>query len=270
MTSDSPGRSWPQQPFDASVPQSARVWNYWLGGKDNFAPDRELGDQIEQILPGIRDIARESRLFLTRAVRYLVGDVGIRQFLDIGAGLPATDNTHTIAQILNPDARVVYVDNDPLVLAHARALLTGSADGITACIEADIRDPDRILHSVERALDLTEPIGLMMLCVLGHIEDYEQARASVDRLVTALPPGSYVVVSDGTNVVDPEGSDEATRLSLKAGIPYIPRHPDQIAGYVHGLELVEPGVVSSSLWRSDPGAGSPAVLDVFCGVARKQ
>jgi hypothetical protein len=271
MTVDSSGGERTPESLDTSVPHSARVWNYWLGGKDNFAPDRALGDQIMQFFPDIVDIANESRRFLTRAVRYLAGEVGIRQFLDIGTGLPSADNTHEVAQRINPSARIVYVDNDPLVLTHARALLNGSPEGVTDYLDADVHDPDRILEGAAKILDFGEPVALMMLGILGNVVDYDQARSILDRLVAALPPGSHVVVNDGTNVVNPAARDEATRVSIKAGTPYIARHPDEIAGFFHGLELVEPGVVSSSRWRPDAPADAPAPaeVDVFCGVARK-
>jgi hypothetical protein len=257
--------------LDTSVPHSARVWNYWLGGKDNFAADRALGDQIKQLFPDIISIARESRRFLTRAVRYLAEDVGIRQFLDVGTGLPTADNTHEVAQRINSRSRIVYIDNDPLVLVHARALLTGSPEGVTDYLNADVHDPDSILRGAAKILDFAEPVALMMLGILGNVVDYDEARSILGRLMSALPPGSYLVVNDGTNVVNREARDAATRVSIEAGTPYIARHPDEIAGFFHGLELVEPGVVSSSRWRPDleADAPAPAEVDVFCGVARK-
>jgi len=273
VTVDSSGGERIPELLDTSVPHSARVWNYWLGGKDNFAADRALGDQIKEFYPDIVDIAKESRRFLTRAVRYLAGEVGIRQFLDIGTGLPTADNTHQVAQTINPPARIVYVDNDRLVLTHARALLNSSPEGVTGYLDADVHDPDRILAGAAKILDFAEPVALMMLGILGNVVDYDEARSILDRLVSALPSGSYVVVNDGTNVINPAARDEATRISIKAGTPYIARHPDEIAGFFHGLELVEPGVVSSSRWRPDAPldapAPAPAEVDVFCGVARK-
>jgi hypothetical protein len=269
MTVGSPGGERIPLELNTSAPHSARVWNYWLGGKDNFAADRELGDQIKQFFPDIVDIARESRKFLARAVRYLTAEAGVRQFLDIGTGLPTADNTHEVAQRINPHARIVYVDNDRLVLVHARALLNSSPEGDTAYLAADVHDPETILRGAEDTLDFGEPIALMMLGILGNVVDYDQARSILDRLVAALPSGSYLVVNDGTNVVNPEARDQATGVSIEAGTPYIARHPDEIAGFFHGLELVEPGVVSSSRWRPDPQAGDPAMVDVFCGVARK-
>ena len=256
--------------IDTSVPHSARIWNYWMGGKDNFASDRALGDQIKQFFPDIIDIAQQSRLFLTRAVRYLA-EQGIRQFLDIGTGLPTADNTHEVAQQINPHSRIVYVDNDPLVLVHARALLNSSPQGATDYLDADVHDPDAIVRGAAKVLDFTEPIALMMLGILGNVTNFYEARAIIDRLVSALPSGSYVVVNDGTNVINPAARNKATRMSIEAGTPYISRHPYEIAGFFRGLELVEPGVVSSSRWRPDTPAGAPvpAEVDVFCGVAKK-
>jgi len=251
-------------------PHSARVWNYFLGGKDHFAADRRLGEQIRAAYPQIVQVAQVSRAFLRRVVTYLVGEAGIRQFLDIGTGLPTADNTHEVAQRVDPTCRIVYVDNDPLVLAHARALLTSSADGACDYVDADVRDPDTILAAAARTLDFTRPVALTMLGILGSVVDYDQARAIVRRLVAAVPPGSYLVVNDGTNVVDQRARDEATQLSIDAGAAYIARSPAQIAAYFDGLELLEPGVVPTPWWRPDPGAGEPPEeLDVYCGVARK-
>lgn len=258
----------PDNKLDTSQPHSARVWNHWLGGKDTFAVDRELGDQIEAVFPDIVDIARQSRRFLGRAVTYLAGEAGIRQFLDIGTGLPSADNTHQVAQRISPSARVVYVDNDPLVLVHARALLTSHSQGVTDYIEADVRNPDVILRGAARTLDMSQPVGLMMLGIMGNVVDYDEARSIVHRLNTALAPGSYLVINDGTNVVNKAARDEATRLSIEAGTPYIARHPDEIAGFFTDLELVEPGVVSTSRWRPEQSDDEPAEVDVFCGVAR--
>jgi hypothetical protein len=254
--------------LDTSRPHSARVWNYWLGGKDNFGPDRELGDHVAAVFPDIVDIARASRHFLARAVRYLSTDAGITQFLDIGTGLPTAENTHEVAQRINPRARIVYVDNDPLVLVHARALLTSHPDGITEYLDADVRDVDTILVRAARTLDLTKPVALMMLGILGNIEDYDEARAIVTRFTAALPSGSYLVVNDGTNVINSQARNQATRMSIEAGTPYIARHPDQIAGYFIGLQLIEPGVVSTTRWRPEPSQVGPDAVDVYCGIAR--
>jgi DNA-binding PadR family transcriptional regulator len=256
--------------LDTSVPHSARVWNYWLGGKDNFQVDRDVGDQVAQAFPDIVDIARESRRFLVRAVTYLAGEVGIRQFLDIGTGLPAADNTHQVAQRINPAARIVYVDNDPLVLVHARALLTSDPKGDTAYLHADIHDPDAILAGAAAHLDFSQPVALMLLGILGNVTDYDEARSILRRLVNAAPVGSYLIVNDGTNVINAAARNEATRISIESGFPYIARSPEQIAAYFQGLDLIHPGVVSSSRWRPDHADDLPSEVDAFCGVARKQ
>jgi hypothetical protein len=257
--------------IDASVPNSARIWNYWLGGKDNYPVDREAGDDYRAIYPEIVDVARASRRFLTRAVAFLAGEAGVRQFLDVGTGLPTADNTHEVAQQVIPEARVVYVDNDPVVLDHARALLT-STHGVTAYVAADLHHPERILAAASQTLDLARPVGLMLLGILGHIVDDDEARSIVKRLLQGLASGSYLTVCDGTNIIS-EAGVEAQRLYNESGaVPYRLRSPDQIAEFFEGLELVEPGVVSCPRWRPDPrelASGAPAEMDQFAGVARK-
>ena len=279
MTDDSSAlSSGPEEPsstartgIDTTVPHSARIWNYWLGGKDNFAVDRAAGDAWAATFPGVRDIARASRSFLTRSLHYLAAEAGIRQFLDIGTGLPAADNTHQVAQRVAPGARIVYVDNDPLVLAHARALLTSTPEGATAYIHADLRDPDKILAEAAEALDFTKPIALILSGVLGHIVDVGQARSIVRRLMGALPSGSYLSLNDGTSVVGGEQHEQATEDYNESGaLPYIQRTPEEIASFFDGLELVPPGVVSCPRWRPDPApADSLAEVDAFGGVGRK-
>jgi O-methyltransferase involved in polyketide biosynthesis len=252
--------------IDTAVPQSARVWNYWLGGKDNFAVDRAVGDQVREIFPEIVAAARYSRAFLARAVRYLVGEAGVRQFLDVGTGLPTADNTHEVAQRLAPECRVVYVDNDPMVLVHARALLTSSPQGVTQYVHADLRQPDEIVRGAAETLDLTRPVALMLLGIMGHIGDDDQARSIVNRLLAALPSGSYLALSDGTDTS--EAVVESHRQYNESGaVPYHLRSPQRIARFFDGLELVEPGVVPFTRWRPD----SPAAADVdgYCGVGRK-
>jgi hypothetical protein len=251
------------------VPHSARMWNFWLGGKDWFSADEKVAKQVIEVFPQIVEVARASRAFLARAVRYLAEDVGIRQFLDIGTGLPTANNTHEVAQDAAPDSRVVYVDNDPMVLVHARALLTSSPGGRTAYVDARVQDPEKILREASQTLDLAQPVGLMMLGILGNVVEYDEARSILDRLVSALPAGSYVVVNDGTNVVRGEQRDAATQISFDAGTPYVARTPEQIEGFFEGLELLAPGVVSTPRWRPDPWEPEPKELDVFCGVARK-
>lgn len=273
MTDRSPTSDGPTAGIDSRVPHNARIWNYWLGGKDNFAADRQIGDQVLAVYPEIVEVARASRQFLIRVVRYLAGEVGIRQFLDIGTGLPTADHTHEVAQRVDPACRVVYVDNDPQVLVHARALLTSSPEGVTDYLEADVRDPERILREARRTLDFSQPIAIMMLGILGAVIDYQEATSVVRRLTAAVPVGSYLVINDGTNVISGERRDAATQISFDAGAAYVARTPEQIAGFFGGLELLDPGVVSTSRWRPelagpDAPAGRPAEVDDFCGVAR--
>ncbi|MGP4030427.1 SAM-dependent methyltransferase [Actinomadura sp. 3N407] len=256
--------------IDTTVPHSARIWNFLLGGTDNYPVDREAGERVFQTFPGMVDMARYSRRMLTRVVRYLAGEVGVRQFLDIGTGLPTMDNTHEVAQRVARDARVVYVDNDPLVLVHARALLTSSPEGATDYIEADVRDPEIILSRAAGTLDLDRPVALMLMGILGLVDDYDQARSIVERLMAALPSGSYLAVYDGTDT-DPAYVEAIRAHNASSGaVSYTPRSPEQIARYFDGLELVEPGVVPVTRWRPDPSRWGEAP-EVACvgGVARK-
>ena len=216
----------PPRRLNTTVPHSARVWNYLLGGKDNYDVDREAGDKIRETFPAMVDIARHSRRMLTRVVRHLAGEAGIRQFLDIGTGLPTVDNTHEVAQRVAPESRIVYVDNDPLVLVHAHALLTSTPEGATAYIDADVRDPDAILREAAKTLDFTRPTALMLMGILGLVSDYDQARSIVNRLMAALPPGSYLALYDGTDT-DRAYADAIGRYNARSGaIPYIPRSPE--------------------------------------------
>jgi S-adenosyl methyltransferase len=254
--------------LDVTRPHSARVWNYWIGGKDNYAVDRQVGDQVMAAYPGIVEVARQSRLFLARVVRFLVQEAGIDQFLDLGTGLPTAENTHEVAQGLNPAARIVYTDNDPMVLAHARALLTSTKEGRTDYIDADVRNVEEILATAGRTLDLSRPIAVMMLGILGNIPGYQEARQIAGRFMAAVPSGSYLIVNDGTK--DAEGTAQAAvDVRAEAGDPYRLSTPDEIAGYLAGLELVAPGVVRTADWRPDVRQADGKILDVHCGVARK-
>ncbi|GAA1504892.1 SAM-dependent methyltransferase [Sphaerisporangium rubeum] len=255
--------------IDISVPHSARIWNYWLGGKDHYPVDREAGDAYARVFPGIVAIARAQRYFLARAVRYLAAEAGVRQFLDVGTGLPTRDNTHEVAQRAAPDARVLYVDNDPLVLAHARALLTGTPEGATSYVDADLRDPGHILKAAAETLDLREPVALMLLGVLGHLPDHDQARDVVRELMDGLAPGSHLVVADSTD------TDEAflraqRRYNEGGSAPYVLRSRERITAFFDGLDLVPPGVVVLSRWRPDVGTPEPHEEEhEVCGVGRK-
>ncbi len=252
--------------LDTSVPHSARVWNYWLGGKDNFAPDRAVGDQVRAVFPEIVEAARYSRAFLRRAVTFLAAEAGIRQFLDVGTGLPTADNTHQVAQRVVPQARIVYVDNDPMVLAHARVLLTSSEEGATQYVDADLRDPEKIVRDAGATLDFDEPVALMMLGVMGHVEDPAEARGIVGALVATLPPGSYLAMSDGT--ATSERVIESHRQYNESGaVPYHLREVADFTAFFDGLDLVEPGVVPLGHWR--PEDRPSATVDGYCGIARK-
>ncbi|WP_306205171.1 SAM-dependent methyltransferase [Actinoplanes sp. RD1] len=246
-------------------PQTARIWNYWLGGTDNFEVDRRVGDQIRAAFPQIVDNARASRAFLVRAVSWAAGEAGIRQFLDVGTGLPTADNTHEVAQRIAPGSRVVYVDNDPLILTQARALLTSSPEGATRYIDADARDSARVLAAARETLDLDRPVALIMSGILGHVTDDEQALAMVRDYVAALAPGSFLIALDGSHSVEHGAAEKI--WNEQAHPPYVLRSPAAFARFFAGLELVAPGVTSAPLWR--PGAGDPQRLDVVCGVARK-
>ncbi|MFC5823430.1 SAM-dependent methyltransferase [Nonomuraea insulae] len=253
--------------IDRTKPHSARVWNHLLGGTDNYPVDREAGDNLLRMFPDFAQVARLQREFLHRAVTYLVTKVGITQFLDIGAGLPTADNTHEVAQRLAPEARVVYVDNDPLVLLHARSLLTGTEQGRTDYIDADVREPDAILESAARTLDLSRPVGLVMLSIAGQVPDHDLAAGLVRRYIAALPSGSHLALSDGVNV-NPALMEAVNAYNQRAAFPYTLRSPGQLAGYFEGLELVPPGVVSTPLWRPVPGP-LPDKVNAVCGVGRK-
>jgi hypothetical protein len=240
--------------IDTTMPHSARIWNYWLGGKDNYPVDRQAGEQTIAVLPEIVDIARASRQFLARVVRYLAADAGIRQFLDVGTGLPTVNNTHEVAQQVAPESRIVYVDNDPLVLVHARALLTSSPEGATDYIQADARDVDTILEGI-----------------LPFVGDDDEAKAILTRLLAAVPTGSYLAITHSTSEVTGERVIEAVRQwNQVAPTPYRLRSPGQIAAFLEGLELIEPGIVSCPRWRPEPhDIGSTRDMDEFCALGRK-
>jgi SAM-dependent methyltransferase len=249
--------------IDTTVASSPRVWNYWLGGEDHYEVDRRVGDHFRRMFPPIVDIARGSRSFLGRAVRHLAGEAGVRQFLDIGTGLPTRDNTHEVAQRVAPDARVVYVDNDPVVLAHARARMPGA----TTHIDADLHDTARILDVASGSLAFERPVALMLMNILGHVPDFGDARRIVRELMSALAPGSYLVVADGTTDGGP--FDAAVAMWNQVGsLPYVLRTPEQFAQYFDGLEVLEPGIVSCPLWR--PDTGPVVAVDEFGAVGRKR
>jgi hypothetical protein len=255
--------------IDTALPHSARIWNYWLGGKDNYAVDRVAGDQFSAIFPQIVDIARADRAFLGRVVRFLAGEAGVRQFLDVGTGLPTKDNTHEVAQRVAPESRIVYVDNDPLVLAHARALLSSSPEGTTNYVDADMGDPEKVLQEAAKWLDLTQPVALTLMGVLGHVTDYAEALSIVAALLDGLPAGSYLAINDSINTS--EALEDALRQYEASGaVPYRTRSLEQFAGFFDGLELVEPGVVLVADWRPDPAAFPGPEIPQVGAVGRKR
>jgi SAM-dependent methyltransferase len=258
--------------INGNVPQSARVYDYWLGGKDHFAVDRALGDAIAEALPSIRTQVRAQRAFLARAVRYLAREAGLRQFLDVGTGIPAAGNVHEVAQEVAPDSRVLYVDNDPVVLAHARALIAGTPQGQVAFIQADLREPEAILGdpAVATTLDLAQPVGLVLGGVMHPLRDADDPRRVVATLVDALAPGSYLVLTQSTPDFDPEAMAALAAASEQGGIANVPRSLADTEPFFAGLELVEPGLVPMGDWRPDPGAErEPGAVHAYGGVARK-
>jgi hypothetical protein len=261
----------PLDKVDPTVPHSARIWNYWLGGKDNYEIDRMVGDKVAQLNPRIREQARVSRALQSRVIEYLTAEAGIRQFLDIGTGLPTANNTHEVAQRIAPESRIVYVDNDPLVLVHARELLTSSTEGASDYVDADLRDSDRIMSEAARTLDFTQPIALMLNGIIGHVEDDDQARECVRRLVNCLPSGSYLAMSDGTDT-DETAVHSSEVYKNNGAAPYHLRRPGVFVSFFDGLELVEPGIVAREDWRPDVAALPAAAagrLPGLAGVARK-
>jgi S-adenosyl methyltransferase len=274
--------------LDVSAPHPARVWNYWLGGRDFFAADKAAGEETGREFPHLAEMARAERAFLVRAVRFLAGPARIRQFLDVGAGLPAGGNTHELAQRIAPDSRVFYADNDPAVLLHAKALLgspmlASTPEGAVSYADADLRDVAAVLAGAASTLDLSKPVALILLGILGHVDDYGAARSIASQLMDALPAGSYLVIADGTAADQETGSAQRRydasarpRYGVSAPAPYLLRRPDELISFFDGLDLTEPGVVPCPQWRPDgpgpdrPEGSAPGTGEVaYCGVARK-
>ena len=259
--------------LDTSVAHPARVYNYWLGGKDNFAADRAAAEAAMAANPLIVPGVRANRAFLVRAVRFLAGEAGIRQFLDIGTGLPSADNTHEVAQAIAPECRIAYVDNDPIVLRHAEALLTSAPDGATTYVQADVRDPDAIVRQVAATLDFGRPIAVMLLAILQNIPDSDDPHQLVARLMTAAGPGSWLVISHPASDIHPEIMAEmASRLNdrQRPAEQVWFRTREAISRFFDGLELAAPGVVQLHRWRPAPGDYVPDHdITAWCGVARK-
>jgi S-adenosyl methyltransferase len=265
----------PRQVIDTTKAHPARIYDFLLGGKDHFSSDRQAAEQVLQSWPTVRAAVRENRAFLGRVVRFLVAEAGIRQFLDIGAGLPSANNVHEVAQAIVPECRVVYVDNDPIVAAHGRALLGGSAQGRTAFVQADLRDPKQILddQATKDTLDFTRPIALMLVALLHFVPDRDNPAGIIRTLIDALPSGSYVAATHAISDHDPGALIGAGRPYSAVGIHGELRTSDDFADLAFsGLELVDPGVVLVSEWRPT-GTGPrplPSEINIYAGVARKR
>ena len=239
-------------PLDTSVAHPARVYDYLLGGKDNYEADRIAAEEIVAISPNVRPTVRANRAFLRRVVQYLVGEAGIRQFLDVGTGLPTAENTHQIAQEIAPETRTVYVDNDPIVLAHARALLTSTPEGATAYVHADARDTATIIDEAAGTLDFSQPIAVMLLCIMQYVPDSAGPHKIVSELMAAVPPGSYLAMSDTPRDIDTETMvTGAAKYNARLGPnQFTPRTRDEFAAFFDGLELIDPGLVPLPQWRA--------------------
>jgi hypothetical protein len=255
---------------DPSVPNVARVWNYLIGGKDNFAADREAAGQLVAAAPVMAVVGPASRAFLRRAVSHLVTEAGITQFLDVGTGLPTANNTHEVAQSLRADCRVVYVDNDPVVLSHARALLMSAPEGLVSYIDADAREPKKVIAEAGRTLDFSEPTGIVLIDLLNFISDPDEAAGIVSALIAAVAPGSYVVVMQPASDLDPELLVAQRAWNSVAPQPVTLRTRAEVATWFADLELTEPGLVTVPEWR--PAAGDPSYdrpVPLYAAVARK-
>ncbi|MFD7496401.1 SAM-dependent methyltransferase [Streptomyces sp. NPDC059832] len=267
--------------IDTTRPHPARVYDWFLGGKDNYPVDEELGKQIAGLSPDTKRIARHNRWFMHRAMRWLAGEAGIRQFLDIGSGIPTEPNLHQIVQSAAPDARVVYVDNDPIVLAHAEALLSGSAEGVTAYLDADVREPERILELAADVIDFDRPVALSLIALLHFVGDSdgegagrsEGAYALVERLVERLPAGSFLVLSQLTGDFDPESVEKGVASYAAGGVTLVPRSRRGVSRFFDGLEVVEPGLVQVVDWHPELSLGDLPVetqpVPIYGAVARK-
>jgi O-methyltransferase involved in polyketide biosynthesis len=271
LSQDQPHERFGLPPFDTRVPNPARMWNYWLGGKDNFAADRTAADRVLEVMPSMPTTARMVRRFLIDAVYRLAKDYGIRQFLDIGTGLPTADNTHEVAQRTAAESRIVYVDYDSVVLSHARALLTSSAEGKTDYVQADLRDTDTILAQAAQTLDFSRPVAVLLIAVLHFIPDADDPHAVVARLMAAMPPGSYLAIVHGSSDIQADATAEMMRLNSElTQVSLTLRTYEQVARFFDGMDLVEPGLVSISRWW-EPGQAECNIppSPSYCGIGRK-
>nr|WP_269459108.1 SAM-dependent methyltransferase [Micromonospora viridifaciens] len=257
--------------MDAAVPHSARIYDYWLGGKDNFAADRAVAEALATAIPTIRAMAAENRHFVHRVARYLVGQAGVRQFLDIGTGIPTRPNLHEVAQQIAPETRVVYVDNDPIVLVHARALMISTEQGRSEYIHADLREPEKILQdpALTGTLDLDQPVALTLIAILMLLADSDDPWGKIRVLMDALPSGSYVAVTHPTGDFDPEAMAAAVASAAQGGMTLVPRSRAEVARFFDGWELIEPGLVPVMAWQPDNPPSDPHAAYYWAGVARK-
>jgi hypothetical protein len=255
--------------FDASVAHPARIYNYWLGGKDNFAADRQAAQEVLDVMPVIAQVARSNRLFLSTAVHYLVAQAGIRQFLDIGTGLPTEDNTHEVAQNVAPESRIVYVDNDPIVLSHARALLTSDPRGRCAYIDADAREVDKILTEAAEMLDFSQPVAVMMLGLLHFIPDADDPYGLIRRYLDAVPSGSYLAVSHASSDLKTDTEMAGQRYNSHSATAITFRSRQEVTRLLAGLDLVPPGVSPLGQWSLGATGTGCAQLPTYAALARK-
>jgi SAM-dependent methyltransferase len=256
--------------LDTSVAHIARVYDYWLGGNHNFAADRAAAEQAIAAWPDIVLSVRANRAFLARVVRYLAGEAGIRQFLDIGTGIPASNNTHEVAQSVAPGSRVVYVDNDPVVLAQARALLASGPHGVTSYLDADLRDTVRVLSAAAETLDFSRPVAVMLMAILQHVDDADDPYAIVATLLGALPAGSYLALSHPASDIEAEAQGEmASRLNQTIAEKVTMRDRAQVTRFFDGVELVEPGLVRVPEWRPGSELEATGAAGLWGGVGRK-
>ena len=262
--------------FDPNVPSPARVWNYWVGGKDHFAADRAVAEKVQEMLPHMMPLARLTRRFLVETVDRLAVGYGVRQFLDIGGGLPTADNTHDVAQRAAPESRIVYVDNDPVVLRHAAALLVGTPEGVTDYLDADLRDPAAVLAGAGRVLDFGQPVAVLLIGVLHFLTDSEDPYAIVARLMDAVPSGSYLAIVHGASDIQAEAVAESTQTYNKMSpVPYTPRSREQVTRFFEGLDLLDPGVapIGRYLSQGQPDGTDDGLANggtSYCGVGKKR
>jgi hypothetical protein len=260
----------PLHQVDTTVPSAARIYDYLLGGKDHFAIDREAAEAVLAALPGLREGAKANRAFLGRAVRYLTAEAGIRQFLDIGTGIPTGGNTHEVAQEIAPESRIVYVDNDPMVLSHARALLTSASAGKTAYLDADLRDTGQVLHEASATIDFSQPVAVMLIAILHFVPD-EEAFAAVSTLMRTAAPGSFLAIAHFARDIEAESVDNAVAgaSEVRGSGGVMPRSKDEVARFFEGLDLVDPGIVPFQDWRPGGEARTASAVPGWAGVARK-